>query len=149
MKIQIRPEIGIPMCNCAAKKKMEAIGFLVPKLQSELRSEFGTQLFEKTQCFYVATVNFNVSVYYFVTKIYTCSCKKAAWKSAKTVGKTVGAYIVSMDRKTTVYGQDAGKIAFFWKKNVQAGHSNMFPYFTGLPAEPGFIIQHDTVQTPR
>ena len=63
-----------------------------------------------------------------------------------------------MDRKTTVYGLQAGKIAFF-EKCVQAGHSNVFPYFTGLPvsssfnivmivAEPGFIIQHDTVQAP-
>ena len=43
---------------------MEAIGCLVPELQSEMRSECGTQLFEKTQCFYVATVN---SVYYRVT----------------------------------------------------------------------------------
>ena len=39
---------------------------LVPELQSEMRSGYGTQLFEKTQCFYVATVNFNVSVYYHV-----------------------------------------------------------------------------------
>ena len=43
---------------------MEAIGCLVPELQSKMHSECGTQLFEKTQCFYVAKVNFNVSVYY-------------------------------------------------------------------------------------
>ena len=67
MKIEIRPEIGIPMCNCAAGKKMKVIGCLVPELQSEMRSGCGTQLFEKTQCFYVATVNFNVSAYYRVT----------------------------------------------------------------------------------
>ena len=67
MKIEIRPEIGIPMCNCAAEKKMEAIGCLVPELQSEMRSGCGTQRFEKMQCFYVATVNFNVFVYYRVT----------------------------------------------------------------------------------
>ena len=46
---------------------MEAISCLVPELQSEMRSGCGTQLFEKTQRFYVATVNFNVSVYYRVT----------------------------------------------------------------------------------
>ena len=46
---------------------MEAIGCLVPELQGEMRSGCGTQLFEKTQCFYVTTVNFNVSVYYRVT----------------------------------------------------------------------------------
>ena len=43
-----------------------------------------------------------------------------------------GAYIVSMDRKTTVYGLEAGKIAFF-EKRVQAVHSNAFPYLMGLP----------------
>ena len=42
-----------------------------------------------------------------------------------------GAYIVSMDRKTTIYGLEARKIAFF-EKRVQAGHSNAFPYFKGL-----------------
>ena len=42
---------------------MEAIGYLVPELQSEMHSGCRTQLFEKKQCFYVATVNFNVSVY--------------------------------------------------------------------------------------
>ena len=46
---------------------MEAISCLVPELQSEMRSECGTQLFEKMQCFYVAMVNFNVSIYYRVT----------------------------------------------------------------------------------
>ena len=46
---------------------MEAIGCLVPKLQSAMRSRCGTQLFEKMQCFYVATVNFNVTIYYRVT----------------------------------------------------------------------------------
>ena len=38
--------------------------------------------------------------------------KKGAWKSAKTVVIKAGAYIVSMDRKTTVYGLEAGKITF-------------------------------------
>ena len=46
---------------------MEAIGCLVPELQSEMRSGCETQLFEKTQCFYVATANFNVSIYYCVS----------------------------------------------------------------------------------
>ena len=39
---------------------------------------------------------------------------------------------MSMDRKTTVYRLEAGKIAFF-EEHVQAVHSNAFPYFTGLP----------------
>ena len=33
----------------------------------------------------------------------------------------VGAYIVSMDRKTTAYGLEAGKIVFF-EKCIQAVH---------------------------
>ena len=44
---------------------MVAIGCLVPKLRSEKRH--GMELFEETQCFYVAMVNFNVSVYYCAT----------------------------------------------------------------------------------
>ena len=39
---------------------------------------------------------------------------------------------MSMDRETTVYRLEAGKIAFF-EKRVQAVHSNAFLYFTGLP----------------
>ena len=50
-------------------------------------------------------------------KIDSCSCKKAARKSAKTVEKTAvvktGAYIVSTDKKTTVYKLEACEIAFF------------------------------------
>ena len=38
----------------------------------------------------------------------------------KQLGKTTvvkaGAYIVSIDRKTTVNGLEAGEIAFFWKR---------------------------------
>ena len=51
---------------------MEAIGCLVPELQSKMCSGCGTQLFEKTQCFYVATVNFNVYVYTIVLRKFTC-----------------------------------------------------------------------------
>ena len=46
---------------------MKVIGCLVPGVQSEMHSGCVTQLFKKTQCFYVAMVNFNVSVYYRVT----------------------------------------------------------------------------------
>ena len=48
-------------------EKMETIGCLVPELRSETHRRRGTQVFEKTQCFYVVTVNCNVSVYYRVT----------------------------------------------------------------------------------
>ena len=40
---------------------------LVPELRSEMHPGQGMQVFEKTQCFYVVTVNCNVSVYYRVT----------------------------------------------------------------------------------
>ena len=46
---------------------MEAIGCLVPELRSETHHGCGTQVIEKTQCFYAVTVNSNVSVYYRVT----------------------------------------------------------------------------------
>ena len=62
--------------------------------------------------------------------------KKQLGSRQRQLGKTAvikaGAYIVSMDRKTTVYGLKAGKITFF-EKRVQAVRSNAFPYFTGLP----------------
>ena len=62
--------------------------------------------------------------------------KKQLGSQQRQLGKTVvikaGAYAVPVDRKTTVYRLEAGKIAFF-EKRVQAVHSNAFPYFTGLP----------------
>ena len=64
MKIKIRPEIGIWMCNCEAVKKTQVIGCLVPELWSEMPCGRGKQLFKETQCLYVVTENFNVSVYY-------------------------------------------------------------------------------------
>ena len=49
--------------------------------------------------------------------------KKQLGSWQRQLGKTavvkVGAYIVSMDRKTTVYGLEAGKISFF-EKRIQA-----------------------------
>ena len=73
MKIEIRPEICTPMCNYAAVK-MEAIGCLVPELRSEKHHGHGTQLFNKTHCFYVAT---RLRILLCYVKL-TCSCKKAA-----------------------------------------------------------------------
>ena len=78
MKIEIRPEIGIPMSNCAAeKKKMEVIGC---ELQSKMHSWCRTQLFEKTQRFYIAKVNFNAAIYYRVTKSYCKNVGKDSWE---------------------------------------------------------------------
>ena len=69
--------------------------------------------------------------------------KKQFGSRQRQLGKTAvikaGTYIVSMDRKTTVYGLEAGKIAFF-EKHVQAVHSNAFPYFTGLPVSSSLYI---------
>ena len=43
---------------------MKVIDFLVAELQSEMHSGCEMQLFEKIQCFYVAMINVNVSIYY-------------------------------------------------------------------------------------
>ena len=77
-----------------------------------------------------------------------------SWQRQLGKAVVIKAYIVSMDRKTTIYRLEASKIGFF-EKRVQAVPSNAFPYFIGLPvssslyrivAEPGFIIQYDTAQ---
>ena len=72
-----------------------------------------------------------------MSRKFTCVLVKKQLDSRKRqLGKTAvvkaGAYIVSMDRKTTIYGLEAGKFTFF-EKCIQAVHSNAFPYFTGLP----------------
>ena len=58
--------------------------------------------------------------------------KKQLGSRQRWLGKSAvinaGAYIMAMDRKTTVYGLEVG-----FEKRVQAVHSNAFPYFTGLP----------------
>ena len=85
---------------------MEVIGCLVPELQSEMCSGCGTQLFEKTPCFYIAVVNFNVSVYYRVCQFTRALVQKQLESRQRQLGKTAvakaEAYIVSMDRKTTL-----------------------------------------------
>ena len=58
---------------------------------------------------------------------FTCVLvKKQLESQQRRLGKTAvvkaGAYIVSMNRKTTVYGQEAGKILIF-EKRVQAVHT--------------------------
>ena len=69
-------------------------------------------------------------------KLTSVLVKKQLESRQKQLGKTVfvkaEAYIVCMDRKTTVYGLEAGKITFI-EKRVQAVHSIAFPYFMGLP----------------
>ena len=59
-----------------------------------------------------------MSPYTIVSRKFTCVLVKKQLESRqKQLGKTVvvkaEAYIVSMDRETTVYGLEAGKTAFF------------------------------------
>ena len=64
MKIEIRPEISILMCNCAAVKRWRRSVAWFPSYEAKC-----------------------MSLYTLLGKINLCSCKKAARKSAKTVGK--------------------------------------------------------------
>ena len=71
-----------------------------------------------------------MSLYTIVSHKFTrVLVKKQLGSRQRQLGKTAvvkaGAYNVSMDRKTTVYKLEAGKITFF-EKRVQAGHSNAF-----------------------
>ena len=72
------------------------------------------QLLETTQYFYVVTVNFNVSVYYCVlTRAFVKRQLKSQQRQLeKTAVVKAGAYIVCIDRKTTVYKLKACEIAF-------------------------------------
>ena len=69
-------------------------------------------------------------------KIDSCSCKRQLESRQRQLEKTAvvkaGAYIVSIDKKETVYKLEACEIAFF-ANHALAVHSNMFPYFTDLP----------------
>ena len=68
----------------------------------------------------------------------TCALVKRQLESQqRQLGKTMvvkaGAYIVSIDRKTTVYRLEAGEVAFFFFNGDQAVHSNAVMYFADLP----------------
>ena len=77
---------------------MEVINCLVSELWSEKHHRHGTQLFKKTQCFYVATVNCLHILSCYIK--FTHVVKKQLGSRQRQLGKTAGAYIVSMDRKT-------------------------------------------------
>ena len=66
-----------------------------------------------------------------------CSCNRQLESQQRLLGKTVvvkvGAYIVSIDRKTTAYRIEFYEIVLFLKNMYQADYSNVFPYFTDLP----------------
>ena len=82
-----------------------------------------------------------MSMYTIVLHKFTCVLQLGSWQRqlGKTVVIKVGAYLVVMDRKTTVYELKANKMCFLGGKCIQAVHSNMFPYFTGLPVSSSFI----------
>ena len=69
-------------------------------------------------------------------KIDKCVCKRQLESCQRQLGRTVVvkmvAYIVSIDRKTTVYRLEAGEITFLGNAYHDV-HSNVFPYFADLP----------------
>ena len=100
------------MCICATGKN-GSDRLLGSRATEQNAKWMWNATFRETQCFYVATVNFKVSICTF-TRVLV---KKQLGSWQRQLGKTavikVGAYIVSMDRKTTIYGLEAGKIVFF------------------------------------
>ena len=62
--MEMRPEIGISMFNCAAMNKWKRS---VPWFPSYGAHGIAEAERKKTQCFYVVTVDRNVSVHYSVT----------------------------------------------------------------------------------
>jgi len=77
---------------------MEAISYLVPELRSETHRRRATQVFEKTQCLRILSC-YGKSIHVLVKRqleIQQRHLKKTALVKA-------GAYIVSIDIKTTVY----------------------------------------------
>ena len=86
---------------------MEAIGCLAPELWSEMHCRRGTQFYKIAQCFYVVTLNL-MSPYTIVShKMDNVLAKRQLESRKRQLGKTavvkVGAYIVSIDRKTAIY----------------------------------------------
>ena len=62
--------------------------------------------------------------------------KKQLESQQRQLGKALavktGAYIMSVNRKTTVYGLETCESRFLKNAHVPAVHSNTFPYFTDL-----------------
>ena len=145
MKIEIRPKIGIPMCNCVAGKKWKWSVAWFPSYRAKCIMD---ATFRENAMFLRCYGCFHILL------CYTCACKKAAWKLTKTVGKDIkaGAYIVSMDRKTTVYGvkshflKNAYKLSIATRSRISLACLWVQAYIVVIKAELGFIIQYDTVQ---
>ena len=106
---------------------------LVPELRSEKHRRHRIQLFEKTQCFYVATclriLSCHVKLTHVLVKRLLESCQRQLGMTAVV---KVGAYILSIDRKTTMYKLEAGEIVFFGNAYHDV-HSNVFTHFTEMP----------------
>ena len=132
MKIKIRPEICISMCNYATVKEWKRSVAWFLSFGAESVADAERNFSRKRDVFTLLRSPYTIVL----RKIDTCSCKKAAWKSLKTLGKDSGcesrAYIVSIGRKTTVYRQEAGEIVFFGNAYHDV-HSNAFLYFADLP----------------
>ena len=96
---------------------MEAIGCLVPELRSEMHRGRRTQVFEKMQCFYAVTVNCSLRKLSCYIKSTRVLVKRQLESQKRQLEKTpvvkAGAYIVSIDKKTTIYKLGACEIAFF------------------------------------
>ena len=87
MKTEIRPEICIPMCSCSAENKNGSDWLLGSQATERKASRTWNATFRENAMF----LHCYVSPYTFVLqKIDTCFCKKAAWKSPKTVWKDSG-----------------------------------------------------------
>ena len=83
ISVRVLINASILMFSCAASEKMEMIDCLVPKLWSELHRGRRMQFFKRTQCFYVTTVNLNLSIYYIVLRKIDMSLKKGSSKFSK------------------------------------------------------------------
>ena len=106
MKIKIKPEIGISMFNCAAVEKWKRSVAWFPSCGA--KSIMDTERNFSRKC--------NVSVYYrgYVKSTRVLVKKLESWQ--RQMGKTTvikaGAYIMSIDRKTTVYRLEACESRF-------------------------------------
>ena len=92
---------------------MGAISCLVPNLQGEMQRGCGLQRFEKTQCSYVAMCLNILLCYIKLTRGLVerqLESRRRQWR--KTAAVKAGAYIVSIDGKTTVHRLEAGEIVF-------------------------------------
>ena len=83
ISVRVLINASILMFSCVASEKMEIIDCLVPKLWSELHHGRRMQFFKRTQCFYVTTVNLNLSIYYIVLRKIDMSLKKGSSKFSK------------------------------------------------------------------